>query len=214
MQSRAPLSAGQRFGRLTLVEKAQERRYNETWWVCRCDCGQAITARQLFLKRGNTRSCGCIRKEQCRERTQTHGMTNTPEYHVWCGMKKRCNDPKDSHYHRYGGRGIRVCERWARSFEHFIADMGRRPTWRHSLDRIDGDGDYAPENCRWATPKQQGSRTSRVQHLTVDGVTRNLSEWAEQVGGTRTIIRKRLARGWSLKRAVSEPVHRTNRKKM
>lgn len=213
MQKGAPLHVGQRFGRLVLIEKAPERRYNETWWICRCDCGADFTARQLFLKRGNTRSCGCIRREQLRERTLTHGMTETPEYGIWCGMKRRCNDPKDSHYHRYGGRGIRVCARWEHSFEAFIADMGRRPSSRHSIDRIDGDDDYAPENCRWATPKQQGARTSRVQHLTVCGVTRNLAEWAAEIGGTRAIIRKRLNRGWSPERAVSERAHPTNLKK-
>lgn len=147
---------GQRFGRLRVIERAGSRR-NQSLWRCLCDCGATHVTAGVYLRSGNSSSCGCIR----RERNLVHGdacqRARTPEWRIWRGMRQRCRDVSEKNY---GGRGIRVCERWE-SFANFLADMGRRPSSRHSLDRIDNDGNYEPGNCRWATQKTQTQNTRR-----------------------------------------------------
>jgi hypothetical protein len=123
-------------------------------------------------------------------------------------MKRRCHTPTDASFPRYGGRGIVVCARWRESFEAFLADVGLRPSPTHSIDRIKSEGNYEPGNVRWATPLQQGKNTSRNINHDVDGKTQNLSQLSTQLGGRRNLVRKRLKRGWTLERAVTEPVHR------
>lgn len=129
-----------------------------------------------------------------------HGMRRTAEYRVWSNMLNRCQSPKCQMWHRYGGRGISVCERWLR-FENFFADMGPRPIGA-SLDRINNDGNYEPGNCRWATNVQQGSNTSQNRWIECNGETRTISQWAMVVGLTRLTIHKRLQRGWPVRRAL------------
>ena len=148
---------GQRFGRLLVLSRAANQ-HGKSMWVCLCDCGQ--TSRPIMisnLKGGNTISCGCFRKERSREAVkllQTHGDSKTVEYRAWYNMLRRCYAPKRDGFENYGGRGIKVCERW-HNYLSFLADMGRRPSAKHSLDRIDVNGDYAPANCRWATTHEQ-----------------------------------------------------------
>lgn len=147
---------GRRFGRLTAMEPTEERVNRSVVWLCKCDCGQEKRVSRLCLVTGKVRSCGCLNRESATRTSTTHGMHDTPEWHAWKDMKARCLNPNLANFHNYGGRGITVCERWLR-FENFIADVGRRPSPLHSLDRIDNDGNYEPGNVRWATAKQQSA---------------------------------------------------------
>lgn len=153
---------GQRFARLVILRLHPEKRGKRRAYECRCDCGETIVVVGESLKSTNTRSCGCIRREQVAARNRTHGQSSRrlgehPLYNTWVNMRKRCTNPKDKRYHRYGGRGITVCKRWSgrNGFPNFVADMGERPTTKHSLDRIDNDGNYERDNCRWATMREQ-----------------------------------------------------------
>lgn len=156
----ARMAAGQRYFRLVAVELV-ERRGSLYRWRFRCDCGVETIAKAADVRRGRQRSCGCWKDEQTAQRNRDaakHGMWQSPEYHCWIAMRRRCNDPRAQAYQRYGGRGIAVCERWQSSFENFLADMGVRPSAKHSIDRYpDNDGNYEPGNCRWATPDQQAT---------------------------------------------------------
>jgi hypothetical protein len=194
---------GQRFGRLQVVGPAHVDRHGNRHWSCRCDCGTEITKVRGNLVNGWTKSCGCLQREVGKN-NRTHGMRHTPEYEAWCNMRGRCFDPKNSAYKRYGGRGIMVCKRWLK-FENFIADMGLRPSPKHSLDREDNDGNYTPKNCRWATKKQQNDNTSQNRWLTLHGVTRTISDWSKHTGIRRLTIGWRLDRGWSAERALTTP---------
>jgi hypothetical protein len=130
-------------------------------------------------------------------------------------MKARCHRPKDSAFEKYGGRGIRVCDRWRASFENFIADMGRRPSDDHSIERQDNDGDYEPDNCVWATKSEQ-MRNRRgwgsVSRVEINGVLKTTAAWARELGTSQTTIDERIKRGWSPERAVTQPVRRATRK--
>lgn len=203
---------GHRFGRLVALKMTEKRKWSSVVWACVCDCGVGIDVRAGCLHSGNTKSCGCLRKDQAetlkgRSRRRSHGHSSrggySGEYNAWRGMRARCSRPKINGYERYGGRGIRVCDRWQNSFEAFFSDMGTKPSPAHTLDRINSDGHYEPGNVRWATPEQQdrNRRTNRL--VVIRGKSMILADAIRQYGArSKMTIRRRLRTGWDAEKAI------------
>lgn len=159
---------GHQFTRLTVLSRAKNiGQY--VCWNCLCVCGVEVIVRGDSLKAGDTKSCGCFRKEFLVATKTSHGMSDTPEYRAWSALKNRCSNPNDKGFINYGGRGISICDRWINSFANFYADMGNRPSANHSIDRIDNDDHYYPENCKWSTRTQQ-IRNRRIYKNNKSGV--------------------------------------------
>jgi hypothetical protein len=196
---------GRAFDRLAVIDYAGARGGHQ-FWRCRCSCGRTCAATANNLLRGHTRSCGCRKAEiiagGARRR---HSGSRTPEWTAWQHMKGRCYDAASRDYPNYGGRGISVCERWLACFDNFIADMGRKPSPELTLDRIDNDGPYCPENCRWATRSVQTTNKRLTRRVTLDGVTKTVHEWCEQYHTGPHLVVQRLRKGWEPLRALTTP---------
>ena len=181
---------GQRFGRLTVVEDLGTQGRGEKYCRCLCDCGESVDIRQISLLDGNTKSCGCLHKEQLAKRNKEtallNGDTVNPKYkriyQIWIGMKNRCFSPNNANYYLYGGRGITVCKEWLKweNFRDWALNNGYKDNL--TIDRINGDDIYRPGNCRWATYEQQANNISRNKRLTYNGKTQTLSEWCKELG--------------------------------
>lgn len=198
---------GEKFGRWTIVSRASNRG-TAAQWVCICSCGTIRTVLAQTLKNGSSKSCGCLMAELSSIRSTKHGATKkgckSVEYITWVSMRGRCRNPNEQWFHVYGGKGVKICERWSGSegFINFLSDMGNRPSAQHSIERIDSNGDYEPSNCVWATKIQQSRNTSRNRLLTHSGETHCLAEWAEIRGIPRKTLAGRLRYGWTLGQAL------------
>lgn len=197
--------AGQVFGRLTVKSHAGSiGSAQHAAWSCECECGGFVVVRGAYLRQGRIVSCGCRKREtQYPSLPLPMGLTKTRGYRIWDGMKRRCEQPTKKQ-HLYMGKGIKVCERWQDPLA-FLADMGQPPAGA-SIDRIDGDKDYSPENCRWATPKAQANNSAANVRLAFDGRTMTISEWAESTGIKANTLVYRIRRGWSVADALTRHV--------
>jgi hypothetical protein len=203
---------GQRFTRWVVLGYAGQNERKASLWYCRCDCGTVRIVKSNDLLSNKSKSCGCLQHEITAERNYKHGLATAPEHQIWTQMKVRCNNPKNKGYKNYGGRGIKVCERWQKSFADFISDMGQRPSPNHSIERIDNDGDYEPQNCKWATYTEQANNTRNNHFLTFNGETLTINQWARKLGIDRRVLTSRLIRGWSVERVLGEKLHKIRKR--
>lgn len=195
----------QRFGRWTVVQFSHRTKYRDSYWLCRCDCGNENTVRSYHLIHRKSQSCGCLQRELAALAKYKHGLSYHPMRSAYTQMKQRCYNPNSDSYPRYGGRGIIVCNRWKRSFANFLADMGERPK-NTTLDRIDNNGPYSPENCRWATEDQQHANRCNSRFLEHDGLKLTVAQWAQRLGLHPNTIRSRLRYGWSVHDILTRPI--------
>lgn len=202
------------FGRLVTlgpIFRTLNRKDNVTYQVCACECGTIDVFRRFGLQSGNTKSCGCLHLEDMVNRQTKHGMSKTPEYCAWNSLRSRCYTKHNPKYPDYGGRGIRVCARWlepnGQGFLNFLADMGKRPSKRHSIERKGNNGDYEPGNCEWATKEKQANNTRRNAYVEWKGRTQSLSDWARETGIPVTALYGRKNLGWSIDKMLTTPVN-------
>lgn len=185
---------GLKFGRLTILSFVGMNKHRMDMWMCKCECGKAVITRGLSIRSGHTESCGCLKKK--------HGLSNTRTQYSWSDMKRRCTQKYHYQYKNYGAKGIRVCKRWLK-FQNFVDDMGIRPEGT-SLDRKDGKKGYSPNNCRWATPKEQILNRSITRWITFRGKTLCLSDWARTLGISSFALHWRIDIGkWPMKDALT-----------
>lgn len=204
---------GKRFGNLTVIKETGRNEYGDVLWLCKCDCGNNHIVKSVNLIHGYVKSCGCMRNQMISDANKTHGKTDTRVYNSWHCMKNRCYNANDEHFKDYGARGITVCEEWINDFQAFYNwAMSHGYKEGLTIDRIDVNKGYSPENCRWATAKEQQHNRRNTIYLTYNGETKSTPEWAEIVGIDPHVLRYRINAKWSTKRALEEPVHHKPRK--
>lgn len=197
------IAIGMRFGRLTVIEIGPRKGHRRA--LVACICGVRKSVQMQHLCSGMVASCGCLRRERAADSHRTHGRSDTAEFRAWAGMLGRCTNTSNSRYSYYGSRGIKVCPRWM-IFENFFADMGLRPSPKHSLDRINNSGNYEPGNCRWATRSQQNRNQRRIKLISFGGKSLCISAWADELGIKGRIISDRLRLGWTVEKALSKAI--------
>lgn len=195
---------GMKFGRLTVVG-SKKKVGGRLVWFCKCVCGKGLNIRDDSLKSGHSKSCGCLSRDVAATRCKTHGLSEIPEYDAWENMRFRCNKTVHLHYKNYGGRGIKVCDRWQNSFMNFYKDVGPRPSSKHSLDRINNNGNYEPGNVRWTTQVVQVRNSRKFILVEFNGKKQSLADWAEETGLPRNTIYMRLYNNWSTEEALTTP---------
>lgn len=196
---------GHRFGRLIVIKAAGSNKQGKAIWECLCDCGAVKKVLGSSLRLATTTSCGCYQRENASRNQSRHGMYKTKTYKAWQEMKARCYNHRHHKYPIYGGRGIKVCDRWLDAFENFYEDMGECLGNEYSLDRYpDQNGNYEPSNCRWATAKQQANNRRMCNYYDYNGQTLTLAEWAEVTGLPYSMLYQRIRRlGWSIDKALT-----------
>lgn len=203
--------SGKRFGKLVALERVADHvsagGAKKVRWKCRCDCGNITYVSSGNLKGGHVLSCGCEGSRNIiGKRSTTHGMTQTRLHSIWAGMKRRCYNPHEAKYPDYGGRGIKMCPEWKESFETFYEwSLSHGYERNLSIDRIDVNGDYSPDNCRWATEIEQSNNRRDNLRITYNGKTQTLAQWCQEFGVPYYFFYNRLRRGWSVERTFTEP---------
>lgn len=209
MSARNLITPGDVFGRLTVLSEAPRRKHGR-YWLCQCSCGSPPKEIGHYGLCKSTKSCGCLARELSAKRAvqsfklnTAQGKSKTTEYRIWNGMWQRCTNPNDIGYKRYKDRA--PPERW-RSLEVFLSDMGARPSPKHSIERIDNDKPYGPDNCVWATSKEQNRNSSHNVNIEYQGRSQCVSAWAEEFNMARAALRSRLNRGWPIDKALNTKV--------
>lgn len=199
---------GKRFGRLTVIRREGKNISNQTTWRCLCDCGNETVQAGISMRSGVVVSCGCYHREITATINYKHGHSQQGPYRSWKELIRRCTVETHASWASHGGRGIKVCQRWLDSVENFIADMGS--TWKKGLwiERRDNNGDYTPENCYWATPKEQNNNKRDNRRLEHEGRIQTMTQWAEERGMSCQALKNRLDAGWSVERALNTPIRK------
>lgn len=207
------MKEGTRFGRLVAVREVERSPSDKPRWLWQCDCGAQKVILVPSVLAGLTTSCGCRHREVTIARSTKHGQRWTREYRIWSNMKTRCLNPQPKDIPVY--RGVKICERWKKSFAAFLEDMGPAPSPKHSIDRRNGKLGYTPSNCRWATSLEQGANTRKNHVLTFRGQTLHVAEWARRIGISHSLLLARVGRlGWSIEKALSTPSRPRRRSRM
>ena len=202
MKNTAHDLTGQKFGRWRVLERAGSTKKWNSLWRCQCDCGEIKTVVGYSLKDGGSQSCGCLSREKAKVLNRTHGRYDTETYKSWIHMRRRCNNRNSTQFKYYGGRGIKICDRW-NHYEHFLADMGEKPEGL-TIERTDNNGDYCPKNCRWATREDQMMNRRNTLFITYRDKTKTLKEWSEDLKIKYSILWKRLyAHGMPIEKAFT-----------
>lgn len=205
---------GQRFGRLTVVSRAENTKYGHPRWKCRCDCGNMPVVSGNDLRRGHTESCGCLQKERTslynRDNQANYGDGDTRLYTIWQGIKARTSNPNTYAYKNYGERGIMICGEWDNSFQKFKQWALERGYQEHlTIDRIDNNKGYSSDNCRWVERKSQSINRRNNHYITYNGETKTLAEWARLLGIKRKTLSDRITRcGWNVEKALTTPTRK------
>lgn len=205
--------AGLKFGRLTVIKKVKNNKKGNSQWLCRCDCGNEIIVFSNNLCRGNTKSCGCLRKDNAKILFTKHNNCNSRLYVVWRDMKRRCTNPHAKDFINYGANGIKVCKDW-NSFQNFYKwamENGydeNAKKGKCTLDRINNNGNYEPNNCRWVTVKEQANNRKTNHFITINNETHTIAEWAEIYNIKSYIISNRIRRNWNEIEAVITPLRK------
>lgn len=198
-----------KYGAWTPIKDTYDTRYKhpKRMILCRCKCGKEALIPPTKLVNLGTTSCASCRAKRVHTKhgAAGSGENRTSEYKTWAGIKNRCSNSNDKSFKNYGGRGIKVCDRWLESFENFLADMGPKPSPAHSIDRIDVDGNYEPSNCRWATRAEQSRNKRNLRMITYQDKTQCLADWAEEFGIAYSALLWRLDTGWSVEQALTTP---------
>jgi hypothetical protein len=184
---------GEIVGSVTVVGRSI--RTKRTFWLCVCVCGKRFEAVGNELRKGRVKSCGCLKVQRSRDLFTKHGMTKTPEHATWVHMRERCRNAKDSSYKNYGGRGISVCDRWS-TFQNFLIDMGLRPSIHHTIERVDNNKNYSPDNCIWATRDVQGNNKRNNVKINFNSELLTVREVSNRTGDSYVCVYKRNRRGF------------------
>lgn len=194
---------GVKFGRLAVIKQAGRNKRGQIVWSCECDCGKEVVVCGASLRRGNTRSCGCLQRERAIEYNTKHGGKGTRLYKTWKGIKERCFNPNKTKYSIYGGRGITICDEWKNDFKAFREwAMANGYNDTLTIDRIDANGNYEPSNCRWATQKEQQNNKRNNHLITFNGETHTLTEWASIKNIPRRTLQDRIYKGWKIEKSL------------
>ena len=200
---------GEKIGRLTVIKRVENNKANNAQWLCQCECGKEIITTTANLKRRHSKSCGCLRKEHTsgiNNNFYKHGMYNTKLYQTWHNMKQRCFNKNSSHYKNYGGRGIKVCDEWLEFMNFYNWAMSNEYSEGLTIDRIDVNGNYEPDNCRWVDNKTQCNNKRNNHLITYNGKTHTMMEWSRLLNIKYDVLRFRLKRGWDIEKALTERI--------